>query len=364
MPATHSLFSPLQLGSVKIPNRIVMAPLTRNRAGEDNAPQPLNVEYYAQRASAGLIITEASQISAQGVGYPATPGIHHPIQVSGWRTVTDAVHEKGGRIFLQLWHVGRVSHPSMQPDNALPVAPSAIKPVGECVTYQGPQAFVEPRALETDEVPGIVDQYRVAAHNAIAAGFDGVEIHAANGYLLDQFLRDGTNQRQDAYGGSLENRSRLLIEVIEAVLEAWEPGRVGVRISPENTFNDIQDTDPQSTFNFIAEKLSHFNLAYLHVVEGDMLGGDSIVNYTQIRDRFSGNYMSNCGYTQEKAQLSLQEGHTDLVAFGTLYIANPDLVERFEEGSRLNTPNPETFYGGDAQGYTDYPFRESAKTIV
>ncbi len=360
MSATHSLFSPLQLGSVEIPNRIVMAPLTRNRAGEHNAPRQLNVEYYTQRASAGLIITEASQVSAQGVGYPATPGIHHPIQVSGWRTVTDAVHDKGGHIFLQLWHVGRVSHPSMQPDGELPVAPSAIKLAGECITYEGPQAFVEPRALETDEIPGIVDQYRVAAKNAKTAGFDGVEIHAANGYLLDQFLRDGTNHRQDNYGGSLENQIRLLTEVINAVLEEWEPGRVGVRISPENTFNDIKDSKPQVTFNFITEKLNSFGLAYLHVLEGDMMGGESVVDYAQIRSRFNGNYMANCGYTQEKAQTSIQKGRSDLVAFGSLYIANPDLVERFEEHSDLNIPNPETFYGGDAQGYTDYPFRESA----
>jgi len=360
MAATHSLFSPLQLGSVEIPNRIVMAPLTRNRADEHNAPQQLNVEYYTQRASAGLIITEASQVSPQGVGYPATPGIYGPKQVSGWRAVTDAVHDKGGHIFLQLWHVGRISHPSMQPNGELPIAPSAIKPAGECITYEGPQAFVEPRALKTDEIPGVIDQYRVAAKNAKAAGFDGVEIHAANGYLLDQFLRDGTNHRQDNYGGSLENRTRLLTEVIGAVLDEWEPGRVGVRVSPENSFNDIRDSQAQLTFNFITEKLDSFGLAYLHVLEGDMAGGESVVDYTQIRRCFNGNYMANCGYTQEKAETSILEGRSDLVAFGSLYIANPDLVERFEVHGNLNVPNPETFYGGDAKGYTDYPFRDSA----
>lgn len=359
MQNSHSLFSPLQLGTLKLPNRIVMAPLTRNRADQYNSPQQLNAEYYLQRASAGLIISEATQVSTQGVGYPGTPGIHHPVQVSGWRTVTDAVHEKGGRIFLQLWHVGRISHPSFQQNAGLPVAPSAIRAAGECLTEQGLQAFVEPRALETHEISSIVEQYAVAARNAKVAGFDGVEIHAANGYLLDQFLRDSTNHRKDAYGGNLENRTRFLVDVITAILEVWDAGRVGVRISPENRFNDIDDSDPQTTFNYLTEKLNNYNLAYLHVLEGDMTSAKSVVDYSQIRQRFNGKYMANNGYTQAKAQTSIQLGNSDLVAFGTLYIANPDLVERFEDGSQLNVADPNTFYGGHAKGYTDYPFRNS-----
>ncbi len=364
MPTTKLLFTSLKLGSLTIPNRIVMAPLTRNRANQDNAPHQLHAKYYGQRASAGLIITEASQISEQGIGYPSTPGIHNPTQVSGWRAVTDAVHEKGGRIFLQLWHVGRISHPSLQPNNELPVAPSAIKPEGECVTYDGPQAFVEPRALKLDEIKDIVQQFRSAAHNAKIAGFDGVEIHAANGYLLDQFLRDGTNHRNDTYGGNLKNRSRLIFDVIETVLEEWDAGRVGIRISPENSFNDIRDSAPQVTFNFVTEKLNTYKLAYLHVLEGDMVGAPKSIDYSQIRSRFDGAYMANSGYTKESSQKSLEQNYSDLISFGALYIANPDLVERFSEDSHLNTPNPETFYGGDEKGYTDYPFRTPADATV
>jgi len=353
-----NLFSPIQLGSIELSNRIVMAPLTRNRAGEGNVPVDINVKYYRQRASAGLIITEASQVSAQGVGYPGTPGIHNAAQVVGWRPVTEAVHNEAGHIFLQLWHVGRISHPSLQANGDLPVSPSAIKPEGEAVTYQGMQAFVEPRALEKSELPGIVDQYRNAAKNAKAAGFDGVEIHSANGYLLDQFLRDGSNQRTDSYGGSLENRSRILIEVVHAVLETWDAGQVGVRISPENTFNDIRDSDPQNLFNYVATALSSFGLAYLHVLEGDMLTGEAKLDYEEIKKRFGGNYMPNCGYTFDKASSALKQGRADLVAFGSLYIANPDLVERFRQEAPLNSPDPDTFYGGDEKGYTDYPFLE------
>lgn len=353
-----TLFSPIQLGNIELANRIVMAPLTRNRAGEGNVPRDLNVSYYRQRATAGLIITEASQVSAQGVGYPGTPGIHSEAQIDGWRKVTEAVHNEGGHIFIQLWHVGRISHPSLQPNSNLPVAPSAIKPEGEAVTYQGMQAFVEPRALEKREIPGIVEQYRNAAKNAKAAGFNGIEIHSANGYLLDQFLRDGSNHRTDSYGGSLENRSRLLMEVIHAVLETWDAGQVGVRLSPENSFNDIRDSDPQTLFNYVATALSSFGLAYLHVVEGDMLTGVAELDYQEIKQDFGGNYMANCGYTLDKASSALQQGRADLVAFGSLYIANPDLVERFRQAAPLNTPDPDTYYGGDEKGYTDYPFLE------
>ena len=262
------LFTPLNLGGLTLPNRMVMAPLTRNRAAmPGNVPQAMNATYYAQRAAAGLIISEAAQVSPEGIGYPATPGIHSEQQVQGWRAVNDAVHAAGGHLFAQLWYCGRISHPDLLPDGQQPVSASAIKPEGEAATYEGLKPFVEPRALRTDELPGIVDQYRQAARRAVEAGFDGVEVHSANGYLLDQFLRDGSNQRDDGYGGVLENRSRLLMEVLSAVLESWEPAQVGVRISPENSFNDIHDSDPQTTFNFVARALSGKGLGYLHAVE-------------------------------------------------------------------------------------------------
>lgn len=349
------LFTPLLLGDLSMPNRIVMAPLTRNRAGTGNVPTALNVEYYTQRASAGLIITEASQISPQGVGYPATPGIHSDEQVAGWQQVTDAVHAEGGRIFIQLWHVGRISHPSLQPGNGQPVAPSAIRPEGEAVTYEGMQPFETPRALTLEEIPGLVRDYAAAAQRARDAGFDGVEIHSANGYLLDEFLRDGANVRTDSYGGGVENRMRLLEEVVSAVSEVWPANRVGVRLSPENQFNDIRDSQPQKTFNAVVDMLSGRQLAYLHVLEGNMAGGERLVDYTELRRRFGGPYMANNSYTRASADQALQRGDVDMVAFGKLFIANPDLPERFARGAVLNEPNPETFYGGDAAGYTDYP---------
>ena len=355
--AAPSLFAPVGLGGTTLRNRVVMAPLTRNRAAPGNLPQALNAEYYAQRASAGLIITEATQVSPQGVGYPGTPGIHSAEQVAGWRRVTEAVHDQDGRIFLQLWHVGRISHPSLQPDGALPVAPSAIKPDGEVFTYEGPQPFVTPRALETGEIPGIVAQYRHAAANARAAGFDGIEVHAANGYLLDQFLRDGSNRRQDAYGGPVENRARLLFEVLDAVTAVWEPEQVGVRLSPVNSFNAMADSDPDATFGYVVEQLNSYGLAYLHVVETDMTGVAEPQRYDRdaLRRAFQGPYMANGGYDQARAEAALSESAADLVAFGQPYIANPDLVARFAQDAPLNTPDPATFYGGDAKGYTDYP---------
>ena len=356
MTGQHDLFDSIEIGDDTIANRIVMAPMTRNRAGEGNVPQALNVTYYQQRASAGLIITEASQISPQGVGYPATPGIHSAEQVEGWKAVTAAVHDAGGHIFLQLWHVGRISHPSLQPEGQLPVAPSAIKPEGETVTYEGMQAFVKPHALTTDELPGIVADYVNAARRAILAGFDGVEIHSANGYLLDQFLRDGSNQRDDGYGGSIENRARLLREVVEAVCAAVGSDKVGVRISPENSFNTMHDSDAQNTFNTVTDMLNGFKLAYLHVLEGDMLNGNRTLNYTQIKSRFAGPYMANCGYDFERATQAIKNGDADLVAFGVPFISNPDLVERFKTGAELNVADQSTFYGGDEKGYTDYPF--------
>jgi len=350
------LFSPVNIGRLHLPNRIVMAPLTRNRAAVGDVPQPMHVTYYRQRATAGLIISEASPISPQGVGYPHTPGIYSEAQVAGWQAVTQAVHDAGGHIFQQLWHVGRISHPDLQPGGAVPVAPSAIRPAGDAFTPTGMQPFVTPRALEADEIQAIVAQYATAARNSLQAGFDGVEVHAANGYLIDQFLRDGSNQRTDEYGGSLENRSRLLREVLHAVCEAVGPERVGVRISPENSFNDMRDSRPQETFEYVAGLLGGFGLAYLHVVEGDMVAGAKGLDYGRIRAAFKGIYMANCRYDLARAQQAVADGAADLVSFGTLYIANPDLVERFRQGAALNTPDPGTFYGGDEHGYTDYPF--------
>ena len=356
MTNQHDLFDSIQIGDCTLANRIVMAPMTRNRAGEGNVPGALNVLYYQQRASAGLIITEGSQISRQGVGYPATPGIHTDEQVEGWKRVTSAVHEKAGHIFLQLWHVGRISHPSLQPNGQVPVAPSAIKPEGQAASYEGMQDFVTPRELMYVDLPNIVVDYVSAAHNAMQAGFDGVEIHAANGYLLDQFIRDGSNQRDNGYGGSIEHRSRFLREVVGAVCNAIGSNRVGVRISPENSFNDMHDSDPQNTFNYVTDMLNEFNLAYLHVLEGDMVNGNRVLDYAQIKNRFAGPYMANCRYDFERATQAIQNGDADLVSFGVLFISNPDLVERLKIGAELNPADRLTFYGGDEKGYTDYPF--------
>jgi N-ethylmaleimide reductase len=351
----NNLFLPILLGELALANRIIMAPLTRNRAGEGNVPQDMNVEYYRQRAGAGLIISEGSQISVQGVGYPRTPGIHSEAQVEGWKRVTDAVHDEGGRIFIQLWHTGRISHSSLQAGHVLPVAPSALKAAGQAVTYEGMQDFETPHALTLDELPGIVADYASAAQNAKDAGFDGVEIHAANGYLLDLFLRDGSNRRTDGYGGSIANRMRLLIEVVEKLIVVWGAHRVGVRVSPENSFNDIKDSQPQQTFNAIAKKLSDYPLAYLHVLEGDMMTGEQHVDYVALRNCFAGFYMANNGYDLERGNSAIEQDHADMVAYGKLFIANPDLPERFAKNLPLNMPDQATFYGGDEKGYTDYP---------
>ncbi|PSN17784.1 alkene reductase [filamentous cyanobacterium CCP5] len=353
-----NLFSPIQLGPYSLPNRIVMAPLTRNRAGDGNVPQDLNVEYYRQRASAGLIISEATQVAPQGLGYPATPGIHSEAQVEGWQKVTEAVHTQGGRIFLQLWHVGRISHPSLQPNGELPVAPSPIAPEGNAMTYSGEQPFVTPRALESDEIPAIVEQYRQGAKNALAAGFDGVEVHGANGYLLDQFLRDGTNHRSDAYGGSIENRARLLLEVTQAAIDVWGSDRVGVRLSPSSTFNDMGDSDPRATFSYAVKALNPLNLAYLHLLEpseADLRHGGTAIPTQEFRPLYDGNLMVNWDYDQEAGHGAIASGNADLVSYGKLFIANPDLPQRFKLNAELNEPDPSTFYGGGAEGYIDYP---------
>lgn len=359
MPQTRitlpsKLFEPINLGALRLRNRVVMAPMTRNRADEHDAPHAINAEYYAQRATAGLIITEASQISQQGKGYPRTPGIYSSAQIAGWQQVTNAVHAAGGHIFLQLWHVGRISHPLFQPGGNLPIAPSAIKPAGETFTDGGMRPFVTPRALRGDEIASLIEQFKQGAKAANTAGFDGVEIHAANGYLIDQFLRDGTNQRADGWGGSKENRARFLFEVIEAVASIWGPKRVGVRLSPCNSFNDMSDSNPASTFGYIIDQLSAFDLAYLHVVETRGVDFD----WTAFRRRFRGLYMANEGYTFESANLAIDISHADLVSFGAPFIANPDLVERFKKGARINEGHRTSFYGGDARGYIDYPTLE------
>lgn len=361
MTTPKDLFTPIQLGAYELPNRIVMAPLTRNRAGEGNVPQELNALYYRQRTSAGLIITEATQVSPQGVGYPATPGIHSDAQVEGWEKVTQAVHDQGGRIFLQLWHVGRISHPSLQPHGELPLAPSAIAPKGEAMTYEGMKPFVTPRALELDEIPGIIEQFRQGAKNALKAGFDGVEVHGANGYLLDQFLRDGTNHRTDAYGGAVESRARLLLEVTQAAVEVWGSDKVGVRLSPSSTFNDMTDSNPRATFSYAIQALNPLNLAYLHLLEpseADLRHGGTAIPTKEFRSLYQGNLMVNWDYDKESGNRAIASGEADLVSYGKLFIANPDLPHRFRRSAPLNEPNPETFYGGGAEGYTDYPALE------
>jgi len=356
------LFSPITVGDITLANRMAMAPLTRNRAGEHNAPHDINVTYYQQRATAGLIITEASQVSPEGVGYPGTPGIYSDEQVAGWKKITDAVHAEGGHIFIQLWYCGRISHPDLLPDNQTPVAPSAIQPSGEAVTFEGMKAFLTPRALEINEIPSIIAQYKHAAEMAKKAGFDGVEVHAANGYLIDQFLRDGSNQRTDRYGGSVENRMRLLNEVLDAVIEVWPSNRVGVRFSPENSFNDMSDSDASEHFSYFVSQLNAYHLAYLHMLEGDMVSQSANVDYRALRDSYNGLYMANCGYDKARANQSLSDGNSDLVAFGVPFLANPDLVYRYRQDLALNDADSDTFYGGTERGYTDYPFFEQAAT--
>ncbi len=357
--STIDILSPFRLGSLELPNRVVMAPMTRNRAGPGNAPTALNATYYAQRASAGLIVAEASQVSPQGVGYPGTPGIHSAEQIAGWKLVTDAVHAAGGRIFLQLWHVGRISHPSLQPDGALPVAPSAIAPAGQAWTLDGMKPYVTPRALETAEIPAIVAQFRDGAVNARQAGFDGVEVHAAHGYLLDQFLRDKTNRRTDGYGGSAANRARLLVEVMTAVAGVWAAERVGVHLSPTNlAFNDIADGDPATTFSTTVRALDRLGLGYLHLVEPgpvDPVGPEPRLDAAFFRPLWRSALIANKAYDLARANAVLQSGAADLVSFATLYIANPDLPERFRRDATFNPPDRKTFYGGAAPGYTDYP---------
>ncbi|GHH10038.1 alkene reductase [Sphingomonas glacialis] len=352
-----TLFDSYTLGTIPLANRIVMAPLTRNRAAAGFVPGPFAADYYAQRATAGLLIAEATQVSQQGQGYQDTPGIYTDAQVEGWRFVTDRVHAAGGKIFLQLWHVGRISHVDLQPNGGAPVAPSAIR--AEAKTFVG-NAFVDtstPRALELDEMPGIVEDFRRAAANAIRAGFDGAEVHGANGYLLDQFAKDGANHRTDAYGGSIENRARLMLEVTKAVVAEVGADRTGIRISPVSPASGVSDSNPQPLFDYIVDALSALDLVYLHVIEG-ATGGDrdfAPFDYASLRRRFANTYMANNGYTLELATKAVESNTADLIAFGQPYIANPDLVERFKQHAPLNTIDQATLYGGGAKGYTDYP---------
>ena len=356
---TPTLFTPLRLGAVEVPNRLVMAPLTRMRAGHDRIPTPMMAEYYSQRASAGLIITEATAVSQQGTGSPNTPGIYTDQQVAGWQRVTEAVHHAGGRIFLQLWHMGRVSHPSFQPGGGLPVAPSAIAPkFGQVLTETGMRPYVTPRALETEELPGVVLQYSNGAQRAKIAGFDGVEIHNANGYLLDQFLRSDTNRRTDDYGGPVGNRARLTIEVAAAVTKVWGADRVGIRFSPGGVFNDMHDSNPLATFSYVLHELNPFHLAYAHLIvstEDDLRHGAVPVPLAVLRQEFQGSLIVANGFNRETATRAVAEGVADAVAFGRLFLANPDLPERFRLNAPLNSPNESTFYGGSERGYTDYP---------
>lgn len=346
-----SLLDPLQLGELTLSNRIIMAPLTRARAGANRVPNDLMVEYYRQRASTGLILSEATVVSPQGIGYANTPGIWSSEQVEGWKKVTAAVHAEGGRIFLQLWHVGRISHPSLL-DGELPVAPSAIAAEGHVSLLRPQVPHPVPRALERSEIPGIIETFRQGARNAQAAGFDGVELHGANGYLLDQFLQDSTNQRSDDYGGPIENRARLLLEVTDAAISVWGAGRVGVHLAPRADSHTMGDSDLAATFGYVAQQLGERNIAFICAREHE--APDSLG--PQLKAAFGGVYIVNEHFTQESAQRALDEGRADAVAFGKLIIANPDLVERFRRHAALNEPQPmATYYGGGAEGYTDYP---------
>ena len=352
-----TLFEPYALGHLTLANRIVMAPLTRNRAGKGFVPSEFAPEYYGQRASAGLLISEATQISQQGQGYQDTPGIYSPAQIDGWRAVTDAVHAKGGRIFAQLWHVGRISHVDLQPNGDAPVAPSALRAESKTFVNNSFVDVSEPRALELEELPGIINDFHQAAANAIKAGFDGVEIHGANGYLLDQFAKDGANLRDDAYGGSIVNRARLLLEVASAVASEIGPQRTGIRISPVSPANGITSSDPQAQFDYIVDQLSALDLVYLHVVEGATGGPRDVApfDYAGLRRRFKNTYIANNGYDLALAKQQLAENKADLFAFGRPFIANPDLVERLKTGAPLAELDPNTLYGGGAAGYIDYP---------
>ncbi len=357
-----SLFTPYSLGALELPNRMVMAPMTRNRNDENGVPKAMAATHYAQRATAGLLISEATQVSAKASGYIFTPGIFTDDQARGWQAVTDAVHTEGGRIFNQIWHTGRVSHPTLQPDGEDPLAPSAIKADTMVFTPNGFEPASVPRALATDEIPAIVEQFAHAARLAKQAGFDGVEVHGANGYLVEQFLKDGSNQRSDGYGGSIPARMRFALEVVTAVVEVWGPDRVGFRISPRGNFNDMHDSNPLALYSQLVAALNDIPLAYLHLIEPlpghpsftSQEGTNPVAN--DLRQIYNGTLIINGGYGKETGRQAIADGTADLVAFGVPYLANPDLVERYRRDAPLNEPDGKTFYGGDEKGYNDYPF--------
>ncbi|MGF1453755.1 MAG: alkene reductase [Alphaproteobacteria bacterium] len=358
-----ALFEPLTLGDLTLPNRVLMAPLTRNRAHPDGTPADMAVPYYRQRASAGLIITEATQINPQGKGYINTPGIHADAHVAAWRRITDAVHDAGGRIFIQLWHVGRISHTSLQPGGVAPLAPSAIRAESMTFTEDGFTPVSAPRAMTVEDIAATVKDYGAAARRALDAGFDGAEIHAANGYLIDQFLRDRTNKRDDAYGGSPENRTRFLAEVTDAVTGVFGPGRVGVRLSPTGTFNDMGDSDPLTTFTAAIDRLTGRGLAYLHLVEKfavDSLSPEDTALIDALRQRMDGAYLANGDFDGDSGAERIASGTADAITYGRPFISNPDLPRRLRENLPLTTPDQATFYGGDEKGYTDYPAYDGA----
>ncbi len=359
--SSNPLLASYQLGKLTLPNRIIMAPLTRSRAGSGNAPTDLNAAYYQQRASAGLIISEGTQISEQGVGYPWTPGIYTSEQVEGWQKVTNAVHEAGGRIFDQLWHVGRVSLPRYHSGDK-PVAPSAVKPEGKIFTEDGVKPFIEPRALKTGEIPDIVKDYQAAAQNAVDAGFDGVELHGANGYLIEQFIKDGTNKRTDSYGGSIEKRAQFVLEVINAVTDQIGSHKTGIRFSPCGNSQGIYDSNPKRSYEYILEQFNGLNLAYVHLEEPSH-DVSSLKNYPDevakyFRPIYEGTIITSVNYDRKSGIKAIEENKADLVAYGRLFLANPDLPERFARDANLNEPDRETFYGGGREGYIDYPFMD------
>ncbi|WP_421869267.1 alkene reductase [Motiliproteus sp.] len=355
-----NLFTPVQLGAVALDNRVLMAPLTRSRADAGHIPSELMVEHYAQRASAGLIIAEATMVMEHGSAFVNEPGIYSDAQVEAWQKVTEAVHAKGGKIFLQLWHGGRACHPDLN-GGRVPVAPSAIAITNDEVhTPEGKKAYTVPRALEDAEIPAIVEGFAQAARKAKRAGFDGVEVHGANGYLLDQFLRDGSNQRQGPYGGSIENRARLLLEVLDAVTGVWGADRVGVRLSPLNSFNSMKDSDPAGLSAWLAKRLNDFDLAYLHLMRSDFLGEQQGDVVNPVRQHYRGKLILNMGYNAEESSEVIAAEQADAIAFGVPFIANPDLVERLKQSAELNEPDPSTFYTPGAAGYTDYPTLQSA----
>lgn len=351
------LFTPVQVGRYSLPNRMVMAPMTRSRANDAGVQSDLAATYYSDRAGAGLLIAEGTFPSAMGKGYVRTPGIETKEQIAAWKKVTDAVHAKGGKIFLQIMHCGRISHPSMLPNNALPVAPSAIKAAGQTWTGAGMEEFVTPRELATNEIAGVVNEYRMATRHALEAGFDGVELHTASGYLPEQFLSSGSNKRTDKYGGSVENRARFVLEALNAMVEEAGSDRVGIKISPEMNFNDISDANPQETYTYLVDQLAPLNLAYLHVA----LFGAKTDYHALLRPRFKGAYLMGSGLDKAKAEQVLDNNQADATVFGGAFLANPDLVERFKQNVPLNTPNKDTFYSPGAEGYTDYPTLKDSK---